>query len=147
MKKEVCLGGPTFKGCGNQAFIANRTRKLCLDCNKLRLSAGKEIIKKVKVKPRKVTGELNVFKEIWAERPPECEVCKRSVEFSPYIFSHVLTKGAYPGFRLYKKNIIIKCWEYDGTGCHQQWETGDRGVPKFKWVNDLAQELKEEYYG
>jgi hypothetical protein len=142
MKKEICLGSPTFKGCGKSAFIANRGRKLCLDCNKIRLSAGKEIIKKVKVKPRKVTGELKMFQEIASERPEVCEVCQNKISFAPHSFAHVLSKGAYPGFRLYKKNIAVMCFD-----CHHQYDCGDKNVPKFKWVNELAQELKEEYYG
>lgn len=55
---------------------------------------------KVKIKP---TGELNFFRDIWNKKTIEqriCKVCSKPLQFSPNIFSHILGKGAYPGYRL-----------------------------------------------
>jgi hypothetical protein len=92
-------------------------------------------------KLRKKTGELELFKEIAEERPEICEVCQNRINFAPHSFAHVLSKGAYPSLRLVKKNIVVMCFD-----CHHQYDCGSKNVPKFQWVNDLAQELKEEYY-
>lgn len=88
------------------------------------------------------TGELALFKEIWNERPHFCEVSGKPLkEFSVGLFSHVLTKGAYPGFRLYKKNIVLCTYEW-----HQTWEIGNRDLPELKFKKLLSDVLKSEYY-
>lgn len=70
----------------------------------------------------KKKGELELFKQIWRDRPHKSQVSGAPIsEFSPVIFSHILSKGAYPGFRLYRKNIWIIT-----PGEHYMWEHGDR---------------------
>ena len=92
---------------------------------------------------RKKTGELDLFKEIWSERPHACSCCNSPLgnELQPIFFSHLLAKSTYPKYRLDKRNIWLKC-----PTCHTQWETGDRSQPKFKKASEEAFKLKQEYY-
>lgn len=116
--------------CGKERFIVNRTHKLCGDCNFKRLHNGLTKLQykilqnkfKPKVK-RKPTGELDLFKEIWAERPHICVKCgKRLGEtLKPIFFSHIKSKGAYPELRLVKTNIELVC-----ADCHHEYEFGSR---------------------
>lgn len=116
--------------CGRIARIVNRTKYLCDDCNYRRLHDGKsrfEVAKeKRKAKPirkRKATGELEMFKEIWEERPHVCVKCgKRLLEpLRPAYFSHIKSKGAFPELRLVKENVELVCPE-----CHYAYEFGFR---------------------
>ena len=99
----------------------------------------------------KKTGELELFKKIWEERPHVSEVSGKPLgNFKPMYFSHVLTKGAYPGFRLNKDNIVLKT-EHE----HQLWEFGTReqrdeydkkNNAKFYQIEEKKQALKRAYY-
>jgi hypothetical protein len=61
-----------------------------------------------------MTGELTLFKALWNTRKRSCWVCNAYIpHFSPFNFHHILTKAAYPAFRLRDKNIVILC-----NGCH-----------------------------
>lgn len=96
----------------------------------------------IKVKPRKATGELEMFKMIWSERPHVCECCSSSLSsFSPICFSHILAKGSYPKFRLLKENVKLVC-----PTCHNDWEFSGREHPKFDWVKDKYERLRYKYY-
>lgn len=110
----------------------------------------KSVTIKKKRKPlqrrRKSTGEAEVYKEIIQERGPFSQISGKELygDLNSWWFSHVLSKGAYPAFRLYKKNIILKTPEE-----HHLWETQKhklRELPEWKWVFDLEEELKQEYY-
>lgn len=127
---------------------------VCKECSYLNKSSGKcelcghqmseEIVKEKKAKNNKYAkDDKNFFEKIWMERDRVCQVCSESLgdTYNPVFFSHILTKGAYPGFRLYDKNIVLKCF-----GCHQGWEFSDRKDPKFDECKKLAEELKQEYY-
>jgi hypothetical protein len=95
-------------------------------------------------KQKEVTEQdIAFFKEIWDERPHKCQVTGVELgdEFNVVHFSHILTKGSYPKFRHYKKNLILMSFE-----AHQQWEFTDRKHPKWQPWKDLAAELKREYY-
>ena|SRR6478736_9833340 len=87
--------------------------------------------------------DKNFFEAIWKERDHICEVCCTPLgdTYNPVFFSHVLTKGAYPKFRHYHKNIVLMCFED-----HQEWEFTDRKDPKWNSVRDLSEELIIEYY-
>lgn len=97
---------------------------------------------------RKVTKELAVFLEIWNERPHMSEISGRYIrEFSPYCFSHVLTKGSHPEMRLNKLNIVIVTPQE-----HRMWETeGFRlvNIPEWDWKFKLKEFLKTRarYHG
>jgi hypothetical protein len=133
--------------CQHENVIIAVKKGYCQRCNERIKKEKKGKPLTPEPKKRKVTGELALFKAIWETRPHNCEVCGCAVtEFDPKVFSHVLSKGAYPSFRLYDRNIMIMCYEYDGSGCHQQWEFGDKGTSKFSEARGRAQELKSFYY-
>lgn len=106
----------------------------------------KPIAKKVK----KATGEKDLFIEIWKEECeksypdcPKCRCCKAPLGFEPkpIFFSHLLSKGAYPSFRLIKRNIWICC-----PKCHGNWETGNKEYPELLEKREEALRLKQLYY-
>lgn len=133
-------------------------RKVTVKGKKPSLDSLRKIAEQAKGrhKPRKVTGELALFKEIWNEREHVSEVSgKRLWELTPHNmdvwvrqFSHILTKAAYPDrkngikMRLNKENIVLMTPEE-----HAEWEHGDRNDPKWNWVKEKAEQLKQEYYG
>ena len=61
------------------------------------------------IKPKKAnTGELELFKKIWSERPHVSELSGKEIRiFDPHSFHHLLTKQAYPEHRLVSDNIVI----------------------------------------
>lgn len=63
---------------------------------------------------RKVTGEMELFKEMAKERPHICFVTKQPVNIynkdgrlNVSCFAHVVSKGSRTDLRLLKKNIVI----------------------------------------
>lgn len=107
----------------------------------------KPLTKKVK----KATGEKKVFEEIFEEAAqesgcdaPTCRCCPVRIarlSVGPINFSHLLSKGAYPAFRLRKDNIWLCCEQ-----CHRDWETTDRKHSKFAAKLSEANRLKQLYY-
>jgi hypothetical protein len=86
--------------------------------------------------------ELLMFKKIWETRPHFCEVTGKPLgAFDIRMFSHVLTKGAYPRFRLYEKNIVLCLPE-----AHFEWEFKTRKTLELSWIETLESALKTEYY-
>jgi hypothetical protein len=97
----------------------------------------------LKQKPKKVTGERALNLEIWEERPHVDYVTGFDLpdEPKPIYFIHVLGKGAYPAFRLYKKNIVL-----GSADTHYQYDfQTTEDDPRFDKLNALKEELKEEY--
>ena len=65
------------------------------------------------IKPRKTTGELALFKEIWMEREHICDECDEVLTyFSVDWFHHIKGKGKYPELRLVKDNIQMLCFKH-----------------------------------
>lgn len=100
----------------------------------------------IKQKMREPTGELKVFKEIFVERNGRCCVTGRQIEFHPISFMHVLSKGAYPKFRLNKENILMVIPEV-----HNAYDNGSRQYllsvfPKAGFIYTLKDELRTKYY-
>jgi hypothetical protein len=90
------------------------------------------------------TGEKKMFLEIWEEREHKCVLCDKFLGWEPNIFyfSHILTKGAYPKFRLNKDNIMLNCMD-----CHIVWDNGDASKLKnHKEWKEKKEELKSQYY-
>lgn len=86
--------------------------------------------------------ELDMFIEIWKERPHYSEVSGEPLgSFNVAYFSHLLSKGAFPEHRLNKDNIMLKTIEE-----HMLWETGDReklrNIPKWEKVFERYEKLK-----
>jgi hypothetical protein len=104
-------------------------------------------MKKSKLKAkRKVTGELNVFMEIWEERPHVCFITDKEIkahEVNINCFAHVFPKGAYPELRLEKKNILLVTPEVH----HDQHTMGEEGLKaKYEWDRwiNYKQQLRDE---
>lgn len=79
----------------------------------------------IKAKPKKKTGELDLFLEMWREMPTprKCEHCGRPQQiFFVHCFAHIKPKGTYPELRLEKSNIKFYCHYWDEKhgwyGCH-----------------------------
>ncbi|MFO0190324.1 MAG: hypothetical protein ACK54F_03645 [Planctomycetia bacterium] len=94
---------------------------------------------------RKATGEKEVFREVWEERPHNCEICGVFIKEARAInFSHALPKGKFPEYRLDKRNIFLKCEE-----CHQRWHTWGKELrTSSKWGKFFTRydNLYEEAY-
>lgn len=103
-----------------------------------------------KQKRRTPSGESTLFKQIFKERVNRkdgklySQVSGQEIRFSSeWNFHHVLPKGLYPHFKMEKRNIIvITALEHD------LWHTKKeklRNDPKWQWVFDLEEKLKQEY--
>jgi hypothetical protein len=105
-----------------------------------KLSEGK-IVKEYTYK-RKVTGEMALFTAIWKVRRHICSVCGKvlSEPLKPHYFAHILSKGAFPSYRLFDQNIALMCEDH-----HNQYDSGDSASPIFDKINRLKQHLKECY--
>ena len=91
--------------------------------------------------------QLEMFQQIWQERTHECELCKQNgiithlPKFDVWSFAHILGKGAWCGFKLYKPNIALLCRK-----CHTQYDDhATEDNPFFNWIHDKAQQLKQLY--
>ena len=100
----------------------------------------------IKKKPRKVTGEYSLFMKIYVERKGICEITGLEIPFDVNSFMHILSKGAYPKFRLKKDNIMLVNKKihslYDNEG-------SERLLKKFPQAIVIYQKkelLKKEYY-
>jgi len=100
-------------------------------------------LKKGKSEP---TGELALFKQIYIERKGKCQITGEPIEFHPISFMHILSKGAYPKYRLNKNNIYMVV-----ADIHLGYDSGSKEFllklyPKAKIIYELKDELKISYY-
>jgi hypothetical protein len=93
----------------------------------------------------KPSGELALFKTLLEVRGAKSQISgEKLVGFDIRWFSHILSKGAYPSFKLFDKNIVLKTPRE-----HELWETQRhklKNLPEWQWVFNLEQELKELYH-
>ena len=86
---------------------------------------------------RKGLTQMDVFRQIWAERPHYCEICCKPIpEPRAGNFFHILGKGAYPKYKLLKENILISCC-FDGVseGCHELFHARGRSLASMpNWI-------------
>ncbi len=97
---------------------------------------------------RRPTGELNLYKEIWDERPHKSEVSGEPIPFfHVWCFSHILPKGLYPKYRLNKENIIIKTPKehYDWGNRRHKLKDDPNWAPVFELYETLKQQYVQEY--
>lgn len=106
-------------------------------------------LKRTAIKPKyKPTGELEVFREIWDERPHKSEVSGEplfDIDHHQWInqFSHILPKGKYGRYRLLKRNIkLVTPKEHSDYG---EAEYMVRNDERWAWVFELRDKLKQEY--
>ena len=92
------------------------------------------------------TGEGELFRQIWEETEPEDRVSfvtgfplEDIWDARAFYFSHILGKGAYPEFRLYRKNIVFMSMREHHLWDHAKWQVRDN--PLWKKVFDLEEEL------
>lgn len=123
-----------------EKWIANKSRMLCLYHNEKRKADGK----KKRTYKRRVTGEGELFKEIWAEREHRSFVSGvRLKYFDVSCFAHLIPKGSYPAYRLRKENIILLTPDEHHKFDHASHEIKDD--PKWKKVFEMVEELKRKY--
>ena len=102
-----------------------------------------ELKTQLKYKPKKPTGELELFKKIWNERPHICQCTGRLIRrFNVSCFSHILPKGLYGKYRLLEENIWLV-----SEDVHHLWETTDRSQDIFIEKKKKYEELKQRYNG
>ena len=83
--------------------------------------------------------------EIWDEREHVCEVCGVSLGDTPIpsMFSHLLPRGSYRRYKLYKPNIILKC-----PPCHDRWhKEGPKNlvhIPEWRKVCSTYYALRDQ---
>jgi hypothetical protein len=106
---------------------------------------------------KEATGEGELFEEImkdFGDDPVKCFVCGRRISLlMPHNFAHVLPKGKYSSFRLYKPNIVILCHlivadENGNQGCHYSWDFKPRSELKgegWEKMFELEEELKNKH--
>ncbi len=97
-------------------------------------------------KPKKASGELELFLKIYSEEKGRCEITKKQIPFNVWSFMHVLSKKAYPMFRLKRENIMMvdkKIHElYDNSSKEKLLES----FPMATIVYERKEQLKQEYY-
>jgi len=89
------------------------------DPKKIKQPKEKKPLKRtpLKKKFRKATGELELFKTIYEERPHLCEKCGRYIwDFNVANYHHLKHKSTHPELRLDKTNITLVCIE-----CHNNY--------------------------
>lgn len=135
---------------GEERYIVKRigARKYCVQGNQERLNEKKE--------PKKASGQLTLFEEIWKERERVCFVSGRKLAESPQkdmgrwvsCFSHILPKGSFPKFMLRKDNIVLL-----SPSKHNDWHTKGKlelldGLEGEKWKElfEMKAKLSLEYH-
>jgi len=146
-KKESCQYCLRAAGEDGLCFKCRAIQKAIKNKRNSRALAKKGVKSSKSSKPKRPTGELKLFLEIWDERPHVSEVSGKPLlpkEHPQWIwqFSHILPKGLYPKIRLLKKNIKLALpEEHDQWGNHIHKCTG----PEWEPIHKRAEELREAY--
>lgn len=100
----------------------------------------------VKQKPKKATGELKLFMQIYADRKGKCEITGKQIPFDVNNFAHILSKGAYPSYRLNPENIIHVMPEIHHLYDNSDKESLLNKYPKAVIIYDKKEKLRYEFY-
>ncbi len=89
-------------------------------------------------------GYRKLYLEIWIERPHVSEISGKPIrEYDVCCFMHLLSKGAYPEFKLDKRNVFLVTREE-----HHRYDNVEReplkDLPEWQKVFELREELKFE---
>lgn len=128
--------------CGKQSLIVVK-KGYCQRCNKeqkhnKKKSEGKYKAPKQYVK--KKIGTLDLFKEIWDERPHVCQVTGELIKkFDVSNFSHIVPRSLSFKLALDKENIWIVTHQI-----HQMWEFQSRDLPIFEKKRAEFERLKQK---
>ena len=142
-KKKICVS------CEKEKYIY--AKKMCMGCYG-RAQKGKtnetKKNKRVSVLNNELS-EIDIYNEIWSERVHRSEVSGEPLlpkghPMWHWCFSHLLGKGAYPKFKYDKRNIILKT--PDEHILWQEHKHKIRDNSKWKWVFELEEALKQEYF-
>lgn len=135
-KKKICAG------CGKETYIyAKHLCPYCYQKSKIRTHTTGRLTMK-----RKVTGEGEMFEDIWATRVPHVSaVSNKPISEYEYrtrkCFAHVIPKKGYPKFRLNPENIEYLTWSE-----HTFWDnrTEDELKVRIARGEDWAYMIKRE---
>jgi hypothetical protein len=99
----------------------------------------------IKQKVREPTGELELFKRIFKKRGGKCCITDEVLQFHVECFAHVLSKGAFPSFRLEEYNIVLV-----QRKIHRMYDNGSKEdllaeFPRAAILYELKDALKEKY--
>lgn len=134
---------PTIKGLCQYHYRQERA--------KVYKERGKNKIKKAKAP----SGEMKLFEKLFDEREKICFVTDVKLNSKEYykatnrfhfLFHHVLTKQAYPSFRLNPDNIIMILPRVHMKIETQSLEDLVKEHDGYRKVIELKQRLKSEYY-
>ena len=150
-QRGICTGTWKHEGCGEIGIIMTNSRKLCQECESKRKpkKAVKQVSDRKKERIDSGQSEMPLFESIWRTRPHVCIVCKEPLgnDLKPEFFSHILPKSAFPAFRLFDLNIMLKCRQ-----CHHEYGTIaqstllNQNYEKWYKIFELKEELIEKYY-
>ena len=100
----------------------------------------------IKQKPKKASGEFELFLKIYADQKGICEITHRQIEFDVWCFMHILGKKAYPKFRLKRENIMMV-----DKRIHDLYDNSSKdklldAFPQAEIIYENKDKLKQEYY-
>lgn len=145
-----CLGP-----CGKDGQLIPVRDGFCQKCNydrkQTKKKAAGKSVKKYTYVPE-ATGEGSMMEEIvlgLTDEATTCFVCRKPIAVLMYgNMAHVLSKKQFPEYRLYKKNIVIICFNLDGDNCHHKYDHTPHSTLKGEgWdrLFALREELKNQY--
>lgn len=120
------MGKTEFKH-GLQAYHDTKQEKLISYAKSgvepvIRAKNGRKY-QQVKWKPKEATGERELMKEVYNERPNKCEWCSKPIYgFNVGNMHHVKPKSTHPELRLDKNNLVKICLQ-----CHHEAHNGKFG--------------------
>lgn len=100
----------------------------------------------IKPKLRKATGEYALFLKIYSERKGLCEVTGEQIPFDIGSMAHILSKGAYPSYRLNPNNLIMVKKEIHDLYDNSSKEKLLAKYPKAIIIYERKDKLRYQYY-
>ena len=152
-KKKKCKG----ENCDRVDYIIGRG--LCYLCygkhtlkkqSEKKEKGGKDLQQRHGKEPQSDRTEIDIFNEIWEQRPHKSEIdgaplLPKGHKFWHWQFSHCLPKGLYPKLKLDNDNVVLMTWEQ-----HQLWEFYPHKLQdkeEWKWLFEKRERLKQKYHG
>lgn len=100
--------------------------------------------------------QLRMFQEIWATRPHVSEVSGKKLlppshSLWHWQFAHILSKGAYPRYKVNPDNIVMITPEEHHLFDFQTHKLIDKATghvldKAWQWVFDKAERLRQQYH-
>lgn len=107
----------------------------------------RQTFSKVGNKKPKPTGEFKLFMQIFAETKGVCRITGKQLKFDVSNFAHVLSKGSFAKYRLYRPNIV----QID-PDIHRLYDSASEErliskYPKAQLILDIKETLKPLFIG